>query len=138
MELQDYFDIRDTCLPLILQDKINLIQNYVRGNQDQQVALLKLLDKLYVDISSDDSTVDKLIRQYALPTIRRDKLTPKVLAKLGVRLMKLYQVSQDVCPNISGNRTLRGLRYLLYKKYMEQDIGYDQWVDLVQVGWQIY
>ena len=57
-----------------------------------------------------------------VPDIRYNKLEYKPLNKLGVRLMKLYDIPPEQCPNISTRQSLRALRYLLYKKYVEVHI----------------
>ena len=41
------------------------------------------------------------------------------LHKLAVRLLKLYQVSDHLCPNITTTQSVKAMRYLLYKKYIE-------------------
>ena len=43
----------------------------------------------------------------------------KQLHKLGVRLLKLFQMPDELCPNITTRQSLKGVRYLLYKKYVE-------------------
>ena len=47
--LQQYYDMRDICVPLILQDKINLVENYVKNNREAQANLMMLLDWLVDD-----------------------------------------------------------------------------------------
>ena len=41
------------------------------------------------------------------------------LHKLAVRLLKLYQVADHLCPNITTTQSVKAMRYLLYKKYIE-------------------
>ena len=54
-----------------------------------------------------------------MPDINYSKLEYKPLNKLAVRLMKLYEIPDEMCPNITTRQSMRGLRYLLFKKYVE-------------------
>ncbi len=46
-------------LPLLLQDKLNLVENYVYQNRTQQMALVKLLDHL----CDQDTNITDIIRR---------------------------------------------------------------------------
>ena len=55
--LQEHYDIQDVCLPLILQDKANLVEKYVFQNKKQQERLLLLLDWLVGDSTDLDDVI---------------------------------------------------------------------------------
>ncbi|GFS24230.1 exonuclease mut-7 homolog isoform X1 [Elysia marginata] len=44
--LQDHFSQEEIVIPLLLSDKVNMLESYVTSSQTQQVALLSLLDHL--------------------------------------------------------------------------------------------
>ncbi|XP_021375991.1 exonuclease mut-7 homolog isoform X2 [Mizuhopecten yessoensis] len=126
--LQDHFSVEETVLPLILQDKVNLIESYLVGNPQQQQLVVHMLDRL-CDRSIDMSHV---ISSSGVPNAKREKMHWKPLSKLAARLMKLYEISPDLCPNISNARGLGAVKYLLYKRYIEGSMGAGSWEEMVQ------
>ncbi len=45
--------------------------------------------------------------------------------------MKLYQIDPTSCPNVANQRYFKNLRYLVYRRYVEQSITYEPWHDLI-------
>ncbi|XP_069121418.1 exonuclease mut-7 homolog isoform X1 [Argopecten irradians] len=126
--LQDHFSVEEIVLPLILQDKVNLIETYLMGNPGQQLLVAQMLDRL-CDRSVDMATI---ISSSGVPNVKRDKMHWKPLSKLAARLMKLYDIPSDMCPNISNARGLGAVKYLLYKRYVEGSMGAGSWEEMVQ------
>lgn len=126
--LQDHFSVEEMVLPLILQDKVNLIEAYLVGNHEQQRLAVQMLDRL-CDRSINMASV---ISSSNVPNVKRDKMHWKPLSKLAARLMKLYDIPIDMCPNISNARGLGALKYLLYKRYIEGTMGAGSWEEMVQ------
>ncbi|XP_060070082.1 exonuclease mut-7 homolog isoform X2 [Ylistrum balloti] len=126
--LQDHFSVEEIVLPLILQDKVNLIETYLIGNQRQQQLVVQMLDRL-CDRSVDMATI---ISSSGVPNAKREKMHWKPLSKLAARLMKLYDIPSDLCPNISNARGLGAVKYLLYKRYIEGSMGAGSWEEMVQ------
>ena len=58
LDLQAHYDTYDVCLPLILQDKVNLVEKYVFQNRAEQKRLLLMLDWLI----DDKTNIDDVIR----------------------------------------------------------------------------
>lgn len=45
--------------------------------------------------------------------------------------MKLYNIDASLCPNITNQKYLKNLRYLVYRRYVEKSIQYPPWNDLI-------
>lgn len=58
-------------------------------------------------------------------------MTNKYVAKLLTRLIKTYQIDASLCPNINNQRFYKNLKYLVYRRYVEQSTQYEPWKDLV-------
>lgn len=89
--LQHHFDMSEIVLPLILQDKINLLEVYVSGFPEHQEMLVCYLDHLC------DRDTDLGLVQCSIPKVsgvKMDKFQKKPLSKLAVRLLKLYKIPQ--------------------------------------------
>ncbi|XP_033725310.1 exonuclease mut-7 homolog isoform X2 [Pecten maximus] len=126
--LQDHFSVEEIVLPLILQDKVNLIETFLMGNPGQQLLVVQMLDRL-CDRSVDMAAI---IGSSGVQNVKREKMHWKPLSKLAARLMKLYDISPDLCPNISNARGLGAVKYLLYKRYIEGSMGAGSWEEMVQ------
>ncbi|XP_071157075.1 exonuclease mut-7 homolog isoform X1 [Mytilus edulis] len=128
LRLQDHFTIDEIALPLVLQDKVNVLEQYAAGNLKLQQMVVQMLDSL-VD---RDVVIDDVISKSGVTNPKREKLNKKTLSKLAARLMKLYDIPQELCPNISKARGVGALRYLLYRRYIEGKMGTGSWEELVE------
>ncbi|XP_046578003.1 exonuclease mut-7 homolog [Haliotis rubra] len=126
--LQGHFSMEEIILPLLLQDKVNLLESYVIGNPEQQKAVVQLLDHL----CDRETDINRIIESSGVQNVKRDKIQKKTLSKLAVRLMKLYQIPQEHCPNISNARGVGALKYLMYKRYIEKTFGSGSWDEMVK------
>ncbi|MGH0124867.1 UNVERIFIED_CONTAM: hypothetical protein FKN15_017157 [Acipenser sinensis] len=82
------------CIPLVLQDKLQLAEAFVSDYQDLQNRLVRLLDS-WCSPGFDPSHL--LSRYPGIPQFHQksDRLAPKVLSKQVFRLMQLYGVDPD-------------------------------------------
>ncbi|ESO95750.1 hypothetical protein LOTGIDRAFT_116671 [Lottia gigantea] len=134
--LQDHFEVNEVLIPLLIQDKVNMLENYVIGRPELQKQVVELLDGL----CDRESNIEEFISQSGVEVVKRSNLNRKTLSKLAVRLMKLYQIPASLCPNISNARGYGALKYLLYKRYIEGTMGSGSWEEMVQsaVGDSVY
>lgn len=91
--LQHHFDMNEIVLPLLLQDKVNLVETYVCGFPEHQEILVQYLDHLCDRETSLDLVLDSIPK---ITGVKRDKFQKKTLSKLAVRLMKLYKIPQGM------------------------------------------
>ncbi|XP_052790834.1 exonuclease mut-7 homolog [Mya arenaria] len=127
--LQKHFEMHEIILPLLLQDKVNLLETFACGQPEYQQSLVQYLDHL-----CDRSTNLDLVLSSAqhVSGVKRDKFQKKALSKLAIRLMKLYKIQPDLCPNISNARGVGALRYLLHKRYIEKGMGSGSWEEMIE------
>ena len=57
-----------------------------------------------------------------------DKFSRKNLSKLVTRFIRAYQIDPEVCPSIISDRYYKNLKYLVYRRYVENSINYDPWL----------
>lgn len=126
LKLQGRFDLDEFAIPLILQDKIQLVEEYVAKSPDLQKKLLVYLDRW----NGDRMLIDSVLAKLDVPDVRRDKLRPKTMSKLVCRLIKLFNVDSAVCPNTMRIRSRGALMYLL-SKHDEPGGAQSNWEDLV-------
>ncbi|XP_072489221.1 exonuclease mut-7 homolog isoform X4 [Notamacropus eugenii] len=117
------------CTPLLLQDKANLVEDYVADYPHLQSQLLQIMDTwCHPTFNTRD-----IARQYQnVPPSRADKLNQKMLSKLVFRLLGQYKVDPALCPNVMNQRHLGTLRYLFYKRFVEKSMTQENWEDHIQ------
>ncbi|XP_021269590.1 exonuclease mut-7 homolog isoform X2 [Numida meleagris] len=129
LKLQPDQDVEKMCAPLLFQDKINLVEDYVAEHPELQRRLLQILDTW----CEPDFNIRDMARQYqGLSRYKPDKLNRKMLSKLIFRLLDRFNVDPALCPNVINQRHLRTLNYLFYKRFVEKTMTQENWTDHVQ------
>lgn len=132
MELFEDIPVEDLMFPLILQDKTNMIDEYLSECPNQVKPLLIFLDKLLDKSMSIREFVQSYIEENKICHIKYEKLHYKPLGKLVARLCNKFNIPIETCRNLSKNRTTGGLKYLIHQKYQEHNVSSSVWEDLVK------
>ncbi|KAM9256876.1 exonuclease mut-7 homolog [Cariama cristata] len=129
LKLQPDQDVEKMCTPLLLQDKTNLVEDYVGEYPELQSKLLQILDTW----CEPGFNIRDITRQYqGLSRYKPDKFNRKMLSKLIFRLLDRFNVDPALCPNVINQRHLRTLNYLFYKRFVEKTMTQENWTDHVQ------
>lgn len=132
MQLFEDIPVEDLMFPLILQDKSNLVDDYLSECPSQVKPLLLFLDKLLDKKISSRQFIQTYIEDNKISHVKYDKVHHKPLGKLVARLCNKYNIPIETCKNLSKNRITGGLRYLIYQKYQEHNVSSSVWEDLVK------
>ncbi|CAF0779065.1 unnamed protein product [Brachionus calyciflorus] len=127
LALHDHFKCEEIVLPLLFQDKLNIIDKYLINSPCQQKKFVQILDSM----CDTNSTISSLIYEYGIKNVKLDKLNRKNLSKLAIRMVKMYSIDPTLCPNITNQKYFKNLRYLIFRRYIEKSITYDPWQELV-------
>ncbi|XP_071309879.1 exonuclease mut-7 homolog isoform X4 [Agelaius tricolor] len=129
LKLQPDQDVEKMCTPLLLQDKANLVEEYVAEYPELQRKLLQTLD-MWCEPSFN---IRDIIRPYqGLSKYNPEKFNRRVLSKLIFRLLERFNVDSALCPNVINQRHLRTLNYLFYKRFVEKTMTEENWADHIQ------
>ncbi|KAM8995754.1 exonuclease mut-7 homolog isoform 1-T1 [Ara ararauna] len=129
LKLQPDQDVEKMCTPLLLQDKVNLVEDYVEEYPELQSKLLHILDTW----CESHFNIKDITRQYqGLSRYKPEKFNRKMLSKLVFRLLERFNVDPALCPNVINQRHLRTLKYLFYKRFVEKAMTEENWADHVQ------
>ncbi|XP_068270241.1 exonuclease mut-7 homolog isoform X3 [Nyctibius grandis] len=129
LKLQPDQDVEKMCTPLLLQDKTNLVEDYVGEYPELQSKLLQILDTW----CEPGFNIRDITRQYqGLSRYKPDKFNRKMLSKLVFRLLDRFNLDPALCPNVINQRHLRTLNYLFYKRFVEKTMTQENWTDHVQ------
>lgn len=133
MHLQPYLNFRELCTPLLLQDKLSVVECYVSNSPELQQELVRLLDSW----CHPDFNLGSLLQQYpGLQQVKHERIHPKSLSKFVTRLLDTYKIDSELCPNVKQYRALGAMKFLFYQKYGEKAMDDENWNDhiLVTVG----
>nr|XP_009942989.1 PREDICTED: exonuclease mut-7 homolog [Opisthocomus hoazin] len=129
LQLQPDQDVEKMCTPLLLQDKTNLVEDYVGEYPELQSKLLQILDTW----CEPSFNIRDVTRQYqGLSRYKPEKFNRKMLSKLVFRLLGRFNVDPALCPNVINQRHLRTLHYLFYKRFVEKTMTQENWTDHIQ------
>ncbi|XP_063552985.1 exonuclease mut-7 homolog isoform X4 [Gorilla gorilla gorilla] len=131
LKLQSELGIEKMSVPLLLQDKVALVERYVAGFPELQRRLLALMDSW----CQPGFDIKDVARQYPeVSSLSLEKLSPKVLSRQVLRLQERYGVAPALCPNAAIQQRLAALRHLCHKRFVEKSLSQENWTDHVQAG----
>uniref|UniRef100_A0ABM5F5J2 Exonuclease mut-7 homolog n=1 Tax=Pogona vitticeps TaxID=103695 RepID=A0ABM5F5J2_9SAUR len=129
LNLQPDLTLEEMCVPLLLQDKTDLVEAYVEGYPDLQEQLLQMLDSWF----APGVQIKNVIRSYpGLSNIKTEKLNHRTLTKMAFRFLDKYHLDPALCPNVINQRHLGTLKYLVRKRFVEKTMTQEIWMDHVQ------
>nr|XP_020664814.1 exonuclease mut-7 homolog [Pogona vitticeps] len=129
LNLQPDLTLEEMCVPLLLQDKTDLVEAYVEGYPDLQEQLLRMLDSWF----APGVQIKNVIRSYpGLSNIKTEKLNHRTLTKMAFRFLDKYHLDPALCPNVINQRHLGTLKYLVRKRFVEKTMTQEIWMDHVQ------
>ncbi|KFV71250.1 putative exonuclease mut-7, partial [Dryobates pubescens] len=129
LKLQQDQDVEKMCTPLLLQDKSNVVEDYVGESPELQSKLLQTLDSW----CAPGFNIRDITRQYeGLARAKPEKLNCKALSKLVFRLLGRFNLDPALCPNVVNQQHLRTLHYLFYKRFVEKTMTEENWAEHVQ------
>ncbi|XP_064027167.1 exonuclease mut-7 homolog isoform X2 [Pogoniulus pusillus] len=129
LKLQPDQDVEEMCTPLLLQDKTNVVEDYVAEYPELQSKLLQTLDSW----CEPGFNIGGITRHYqGLSGAKPEKLNRRVLSKLIFRLLEKFHLDPALCPNVTNQRHLRTLHYLFYKRFVEKTMTEETWAEHVE------
>lgn len=116
LNCQKEFDVEKILVPLLLQDKVNVLEDYIRECPHSAAAFISYLDNTSRDLDRLRIIFDEV------PDGRIEKIDKKALNKLMTRLVKQYKIDLSSCPHLSSAKAIQSVRYLLYKRFVEKTL----------------
>lgn len=130
LKLQPELDVEEMSTPLLLQDKLNLVECYVAGFPDLQKRLLTLMDSW----CQPGFNINAIAKQHPKAAcLKLGKLSPRELSRRVLCLQERFGLdAAGLCPHAKAQQRLSALRYLCYKRFVEGSMSQENWVDHVQ------
>lgn len=130
LNLFGQFKKEDFVLPLIVQDKLSLAEEYLKKDRNMPIDVVSFLDSHI----KQPCEMLKEISKTSIPDVNYGKMTTKNVANLVTRLAKRFELDKKSHPNTTLRQKIGGLRYLVHKKYIENSIDEENWKELVEIA----
>jgi hypothetical protein len=132
LQLYNEFELEDFLIPLLLQDKLGIFEEYLDKAVELRAPTLELLDSFLQRESSVRSICDYYIGKYNLQDVKYEKLHKKPVAKLLNRLLRKYQMSDNIAPNMKKQKEFGSLFFILRKNYVEKSLNQASFDEMVK------
>jgi hypothetical protein len=132
LQLFHEFTIDDFLIPLVLQDKLGIFEDYIDKAVNLRVPMIQLLDTFLQRDSSVRQICDNYISRYQLQDVKYDKLHKKPVAKLLNRLLRKYQLPDSIAPNMKKQKEFGSLFFILRKNYVEKSLNKASFEEMVK------
>ncbi|EFN66105.1 Probable exonuclease mut-7-like protein [Camponotus floridanus] len=133
LQLQSHFmNPEILLLPLILQNKLQVVDEFLVDCQDVQKALTTYLDNLIAPGKNVQTTLERFIYENDIPEVKISLTQVRPITKLVARLIKQYNLSPDVCPHLNTKRNEGALQFLIHKRYVDGSLNVASWREMVR------
>ncbi|XP_059078997.1 exonuclease mut-7 homolog isoform X2 [Tigriopus californicus] len=125
--VQTAFEFCDICVPCLLENAIERVEDYVEPHPELQIQLVQFLDGI---TTNNAAQLSALWRSYPWIQTKSPRLSGKSLGKLIERLLKKFELDPKMAPLHTKTRTFLAFRYQVLTKN-EPTTRLENWRDLV-------
>ncbi|XP_008560536.1 exonuclease mut-7 homolog isoform X2 [Microplitis demolitor] len=133
LNLQQHFgDPESILLPLILQNKNTIVEDFLKNCPEIQKKMVIYLDNILIPKEKMQDTLNDFIESNNITDIKMCTLQSRAMTKLVTRLVKIFNLSPDICPNLHRKREEGTLQFFIYKRFVEGSISSECWREMVR------
>lgn len=132
LQLYHEFEMEDFLIPLLLQDKLGIFEDYLDKAINLREPTIQILDSFLSRESTVRAICDEYIAKYELQDIKYDKLHKKPISKLLNRLLRKYQLSDKIAPNMKKQKEFGSLFFIIRKYYDERSLNQASFDEMVK------
>jgi hypothetical protein len=131
LQLYTEFTIDDFLVPLFLEDKLGIFEDYLDKATHLREPMIKILDSLLERDTNVRNNCDYYIVKYNLNDVKYQKLQKKPIGKLINRLLKRYNLPCKIAPNTVKHKEFGTLHFMLRRNYHEKTSNPDAFKEMV-------
>ena len=131
LNLQNELSIYEIAVPIFMQTKLGLLDDYMQGSEKVQLEMINLLNHWL----SDDFNMISFCSEHGIRSMREEILRPQFHEKMLTKWLKIYgkeNQAAELCPNLCRRRSLGAVKYLLYRYYIEESATFENAVELIK------
>ncbi|KAK9885779.1 hypothetical protein WA026_013649 [Henosepilachna vigintioctopunctata] len=129
--IQERFSLEDCLIPLIYQDKLFLLDDYLTPCPRLQEEVVVYLDNI-LGMPSVRHAAIEFASNHNVSEVKWEKMHSKPFKKLITRLMKKFNLPSHLTPNLNKRRNAGTLHFLLHKRYIEEGFSDESWKEMIQ------
>lgn len=126
------FTLDDFLIPLILEDRLGIFEDYLDKADQLRAPTIQLLDTFLNRDVTVRQICSEYIAKYDLTDVKYEKLHKKPVSKLITRLMKKYQLHESIAPNMKKHKEFGALHFILRKNYVEKSLNQASFEEMVK------
>lgn len=126
------FTLDDFLIPLILEDRLGIFEDYLDKAEHLRAPTIQLLDTFLNRDVTVRQICSEYIAKYDLTDVKYEKLHKKPVSKLITRLMKKYQLPESIAPNMKKHKEFGALHFILRKNYVEKSLNQASFEEMVK------
>ena len=130
LNLQEEFSIYEIALPILLQNKLGLLEPYMKGSEKVQLEVFSLIDSWLVE----NFDFVEFFSNHRIRNVSEEVLRSQFQEKILSKWLKMYgkeSLAEELCPNLCRKRSMNAIRYILYRYYGESTSTFENTVDLL-------
>ncbi|KAF7988726.1 hypothetical protein HCN44_001299 [Aphidius gifuensis] len=133
LHLETHFcDPEILILPLILQNKNSIAEEFLGNSRQVQHSLLTYLDNLLAPSVVMQEVLDRYIDKRNIPDVKMSTCQIRPMMKLLSRLVKKFDFSPDICPNHNRKRGEGALQFLVRKHFCDGSLSKECWREMAR------
>ncbi|XP_033222411.1 exonuclease mut-7 homolog isoform X2 [Belonocnema kinseyi] len=133
LNLQPFFaEPEILLLPLILQNKVTVVEDFLANQPDIQKNLVQYLDNLLAPGKSIQIILDKFITENNIPDVKMSTVQLRPMSKLVARLAKIYKLPVESCPYLNQKRGEGAMQFLIYKRFVDCSLSAESWREMAR------
>ncbi|XP_035736310.1 exonuclease mut-7 homolog isoform X1 [Vespa mandarinia] len=127
-----YTDPEILLLPLILQNKLAVVEDFLFEYPNIQKILVTYLDNLVALGKNMDNKLEQYIETNNIPDVKIGTIQIRPMTKLIARFAKLYNLPPELCPNLNRRRNEGALQFLIHKRYGDGSLNTESWREMIR------
>ncbi|KAF7381207.1 hypothetical protein HZH68_016082 [Vespula germanica] len=127
-----YTDPEILLLPLILQNKLTIVEDFLFDYPNIQKILVTYLDNLVALGKNMDNKLEQYIETNNIPDVKIGTIQIRPMTKLIARFAKLYNLPPELCPNLNRRRNEGALQFLIHKRYDDGSLNTESWREMIR------
>lgn len=132
LQLYNEFTIDDFLIPLILEDKLGIFEEYLDKAVHLRASTLQLLDSFLNRDTTVREMCSEFINKYDLRDVKYDKLHKKPISKLITRLLKKYHLPESIAPNMKTQKDYGAMHFILRKNYVDKSLNQASFEEMIK------
>lgn len=135
LDLESEFGILQFIIPLIFQDKLTVVDEFLKKNRAHHLELIKFLDNI-LSQRCISNFIEQLLKDLKVENVKHASLPKlsqtKPLCKLLKRFASIHNIPPETMPNLTLRNGIGTVNFLIRKRYYDRSLSKEAFRELVK------